>query len=113
MFSENYRRPIFILICNQSGKIIGGAAVSEEFFTVDVWGISWVSVHPAYRNKGLGQKLMEHCMQEISNRAGKTVSVILATYPNKTRLYERLSFVKAGQDHEGGYFMTKILPFNP
>lgn len=109
MFSKDYRRPHFIVACDEQNKIIGAAAYSEELFTVGVWGISWVSVHPDFRSQGIGQRLMERCMEQIAKTTQKTVTVILATYPGKTELYERCGFIKAGHDHEGGSFMTKVL----
>ena len=108
-FSSDYRHPVFIIACNLDNQIIGAAAYSEEFFTVDTWGISWVSVHENYRSQGIGYSLVERCLEHITKAARKTVTAILATYPGKTELYERLGFVHAGKDHEGGTFMTKIV----
>lgn len=108
-FSNDYRRPVFIIACNGENKIIGAAAYSEELFTVDVWGISWVSVHEDYRSQGIGQALVEKCIESIRSVANKTVTVILSTYPGKTKLYERCGFIKAGHDHEGGCFMIRSI----
>ncbi len=109
-FSSDYRRPIFIVACNNENKIIGAAAYSEELFTVDVWGISWVSVCQDYRSQGIGQALVEKCIEFISAvAANKDVTVILSTYPGKTKFYERCGFIKAGYDHEGGSFMIKSI----
>lgn len=110
-FSTDYRRPTFIVAHNADNKIIGAAAYSEELFTVGVWGISWVSVHKDYRSQGIGQSLVEKCIEHISQDAKKTVTVILATYPEKTELYERSGFVHSGKDHEGGSLMTKTVEY--
>ena len=108
MFSSDYRRPTF-LVALKDGKVIGSAAYSEEIFTVDVWGISWVAVAPDYRHQGIGQRLIDACLSEISATAKHPVSVILATYPQKTQLYEKVGFAKACQTHEDGWFMAKSL----
>ncbi len=108
MFSNDYRKPTFI-IALKDNKIIGTAAYSEEIFTVNTWGISWVSVHPEHRNQGIGQQLVETCLTKIKEEAKQSVTAILGTYPNKTRLYEKAGFKKAGQDEEGGSYMLKIL----
>ncbi len=108
MFSNDYRKPTFI-IATKNNEIIGAAAYSEELFTTRTWGISWVSVHPDNRNQGIGQKLVEACLEKIKEEAQQSVTVILGTYPDKTRLYEKLGFKKAGQDEEGGSYMLKIL----
>ena len=108
MFSNDYRKPTFI-IAKVGENIIAAAAFSEEIFTVGTWGISWVSVHQDHRNQGIGQKLVEACLDEISLRVPHTVTVILGTYPNKTQLYERTGFVEMRKDHDGGSYMMKTL----
>lgn len=111
MFSDVFRRPVFI-VAVENGQIIGCAAISEELFTVDVWGISWVNVHPDCERRGIGQKLVEACLHEITARTGKEVTVILNTYPGKTRLYDKMNFKKIADDHEGGHFMIKYVGGN-
>lgn len=108
MFSDNYRKPTFI-VAEINRSIIGAAAFSEELFTVGTWGISWVSVHQDHRNQGIGQKLVEACLAGILSKTSKTVTVILGTYPDKTELYERVGFVEMRKDHDGGSFMMKTL----
>lgn len=104
MFSNDYRRPNFLILW-ENDQIIGAASYSEELFTVNTWGISWVSVHPQNRNQGHGYALVKSCLNAIKNNAQKDVTVVLATYPDRTRLYEKLNFKAGGQDHEGGSFM--------
>ena len=108
MFSNDYRRPSFV-IAQDNGEIIGAAAYSEELFTVDVWGISWVSVHENYRNQGLAQKLIEACFDEIKAKVKNKITVALCTYPGKTGLYDRMNFTQGGKDHDGGLFMFKVV----
>jgi ribosomal protein S18 acetylase RimI-like enzyme len=110
MFSSDFRRPTF-LVAIENDNIIGSVAYTHEFFTLEpVWGISWLNVHPSKRNRGLGRRLMETCMSEISNKAARTVTLILATLPGKSALYDHLGFQKGGVDHNGGCLMTKTLP---
>lgn len=108
MFSQEYRRPTF-LVAKQEGTLVGAAAYSEELFTTGVWGISWVSVREDQRNKGIGQALIEKCCEAIADQASKKVTVLLATYPDKTGLYDRTGFEPLGLDHEGGSFMKKTV----
>jgi len=108
MFSNDYRKPTFI-IAETNETIIGAAAFSEELFTTGTYGISWVSVHKDQRKQGIGQRLVEECLEHIRSKASKTVTVILGTYPDKTQLYERIGFVEMRKDHHGGSFMMKTL----
>ena len=108
MFSSDYRRPIFVVAVIDDKKM-GAAAYSEEFFTVDTFGISWVSVHEKHRNQGIGQKLVTFCLENIEQDANKDVSVILCTYPDKTKLYEKIGFIHAGHDSYGGSYMLKTI----
>ena len=108
MFSHDFRRPVF-LTAKEGQALIGAAAISEEMFTVNTWGISWVSVLPGHRGKGLGLELVSACVAEISKRISKRSTIILGTYPGKTRLYEKAGFSGAATDHEGGCFMTRFV----
>ena len=108
MFSDDFRRPTFVIALSDS-KIVRAAAFSEEFFTVNVWGISWVSVHPDYRKRGIGQALVKKCIDEIKRKAKPSVTCILATYPEKTKLYERMGFKTSTYDAESGAIMSLSL----
>ncbi len=69
-FSDVFRSPTFI-VADKEGELIGCAAFSQEIFTVGIWGISWVSVHPDHERQGIGQKLIEACFKAIEKRAGR------------------------------------------
>jgi N-acetylglutamate synthase-like GNAT family acetyltransferase len=107
-FSADMRKPTFILAIDKD-EIIGTAAYTEELFTTDTWGIGWVGVKEPYRNRGIGQKIIESCLNCIKQQTSQTVTVILRTHPDKNGLYTKLNFSKLGLDHEGGLFMTKTL----
>ena len=110
-FSDAFRRPFFVI--GKSGKsIVAAAAISEELFTTNVWGLSWVAVHPENQNKGIGQDLCHFCLTYISNMAQQDITAIVLTYPDKTTLYDRLGFTKGSHDHLGGLFMTKKVPYH-
>src|SRR4051812_3321345 len=68
MFSDDYRRPVF-LIAVEGGDIIGSAACSHEMFTLlPMWGISWVNVRADRRNRGLGGALLAACIENIRKK---------------------------------------------
>lgn len=112
-FSTDFRRPSFIVAVH-ANEIMGCAAYSEQMFSMQTWGIHWVHVHSSYRRQGLGQRLVECCIDQIVTNGGEPVSIILATYPNGAKLYERSGFQKAAQNCQGGWFMVKnLLPHGP
>jgi N-acetylglutamate synthase-like GNAT family acetyltransferase len=110
-FSDDYRRPEFFIALD-SDKIVGSAALSEELFTVDIWGISWVAVDDSYRQQGIGERLVSACCDRILERVKKPVTAILATYPEQTKLYDNVGFQLVGKDHAGGSLMIKYLDFS-
>ena len=106
-FSNDFRRPQFFVVC-QDNKTVGAAAVTEELFTINTYGISWVSVDANYRRQGIGKRLVESCLSHIKQAAnGQPQSIILSTLPGQTGLYERVGFTRAAQDFEQGWIMTK------
>lgn len=106
MFSDDFRRPCFVIAKEGNGDVIGVASFSEELFTLETWGISWVCVHSDYRNQGVAKALVRFCLDEIVKICPR-FTAILATYPNKTKLYEDMGFIAAGKDHCGGSYMIK------
>jgi|GEM_PF-1409382 len=109
MFSQDFRRPSFLVAEVAGAGLIGTVAYSEELFTVDFWGISWVGVHSDYQSQGVGQMLVEACLESINQAAQKSATVIISTYPEKTHLYDRCGFKSIGHDHDGGEIMIKLL----
>lgn len=105
-FSGDFKKPRFIIAeIPDTGKLIGAYAYSEEIFTITVYGISWVSIHPEYQNNGYGSQLIQHAIKEIKKETNGPATIILNTYPDKTGLYDRNGFTRGGKDTHGGQFM--------
>ncbi len=111
MFSDSFRKSTFV-VCEKHNEIIAASAFSEELFTVDTWGVSWVCVDKKHRNQSVGQKIVNFCVDQISKHTNKPSTIILATYPDKTKLYEYCGFKEIGRDHEDGSFMIKYINKN-
>lgn len=108
MFSDSFRKPHFVVALDGT-DIIGAAAYSEEIFTVNLWGISWISVNEKSRHKGIAQYLVEECLRQIEKKAQDSVIVILVSALNKVEFYEGLGFKAQGTGEEGRRFMSYIL----
>ncbi|MFZ2587449.1 MAG: GNAT family N-acetyltransferase [Alphaproteobacteria bacterium] len=99
------------LIAELNGKLVGSGCVTEELFQPNTWGISWVRVENDLQGRGVGGDIVAFALNEIQKtlpKDGKT-TVILGTYPHKTKLYERFGFQKMAQDHTGGNMMFLIV----
>jgi len=80
---ENY----FALI--SKGKILGGAGYAYE--NKETANICWVFVDPSYHNKGLGTKLVNHCMDIL--KTNEKLNCIQLECSNITyNFYEKLGF---------------------
>jgi GNAT superfamily N-acetyltransferase len=56
-------------------------------------GIRFLAVHPSYRNRGIGQALMEECIRCCREKSIATIGLHTATFMDTAcRLYERLKF---------------------
>lgn len=109
MFTESFRKPHFVIALD-SDDIIGAVAYSEEIFTMNVWGLSWVSVNENSRHKNLRKYLIEECLRQIERKAKNNVVVILAALPHRVSAYEELGFNPVGTGETGRRFMSLILP---
>ena len=80
---ENY----FVII--SKGKILGAAGYAYE--NKETANICWVFVDPSYHNKGLGTKLVNHCMDIL--KTNEKLNTIQLECSNITyNFYEKLGF---------------------
>lgn len=108
MFSDDFRKPTFF-VAKDGAKIVASLCVTEELFTIDVFGISWVATHPRYQRRGVATALIDEGLSFIEHTAKRPVTVMLATYPDQTALYEKTGFETIGLDHVGGAIMVYYL----
>jgi predicted GNAT family N-acyltransferase len=108
MFTDSFRKPHFVIALD-SDDIIGAAAYSEEIFTVNIWGLSWVSVNEASRHKNLRRFLVEECFRQIERKVKNSVTVILAALPHRAEAYKKLGFNPVGNGDAGRQFMALTL----
>ncbi|WP_281086589.1 ribosomal protein S18-alanine N-acetyltransferase [Caldisphaera lagunensis] len=104
---ERYSRSIFLyyimfkkailLVASIDNNIVGyslGYMEDEE-----VGHIVSIAVKKAYRNNGIGTKLMESIENELKSRGAKLIKLEVSVDNNARKLYEKL-----------GYKMIKLLP---
>jgi len=104
------RKPRFVMATTPNDEIVGAMCFNEEFFSIDTWGISWLNVHENYRLQGIASQMIKLAVSEIQKCLnGKKGTLILVTYPQNTKLYEKFGFEVIGQDHENDSIMTKVL----
>lgn len=109
MFSDSFRKPHFVIALDGQ-DIIGAAAYSEEIFTTNIWGISWVSINDASRHTSVRKLILEECLRQIERKADHNVAVVMAALPHRVPLYEKVGFNPIGTGETGRRFMTMILP---
>lgn len=66
-----------------------------------------IALAPAYRNGGLGTRLIRELFDE-GDRSGRKVSIHVEIFNPARRLYERLGFVQAGE--RGVYLLMERAP---
>ncbi len=55
------------------GKIVGFAGYSDVGFDADIFSLLWCNVHPDFKGKGIGKKLTERRIKEITDEGGKKI----------------------------------------
>lgn len=105
MFSDSFRKPYFVVALDGT-DFIGAVAYSEEIFTVNIWGLSWISVNEATRHKNTERLIIEETIRQITKKAQSTISVTLACPPHKIPFYEKLGFIAVGIGNEERRFMA-------
>jgi len=60
--------------------------------------IDTIGVHPEYRGRGIGARLLQHLVDEFVNRRGETLGLLVAEgNPQAKRLYTKLGFKPVGK----------------
>jgi ribosomal-protein-alanine N-acetyltransferase len=92
--SELGRRYGMGLVAVEPGAVVGYVMVAQH---ADVWHILNVSVHPARRRMGIGERLLRELFARSEGQAerGFTLEVRVSNAP-AIRLYRKLGFVDGG-----------------
>lgn len=105
LLSPNLRDILRGYVWEEDGHIVGYTNANRQGGT-DTWYISAVGVQPAYRRRGIAQKLVEATNEMIRTRGG--VKVLLDMTDGNTpayKLYEKLGF-----EHYSSSSMYTITP---
>lgn len=91
-----YRRNNYhVYVYMYYGKIVATSAIMYEYkirYTQPKAYIEDVAVHPKYRGKGLGKKMVEHCLSCAKKR--NCYKVVLSCDDNVVGFYKSLGFKK-------------------
>ena len=106
------RKPLEILLVDQSQSIVGGLIASTSCWDWLVIDLLWV--HESQRYQGLGKQLMQLAEQEASDRGCKFATLSTISFQARG-FYEKLGYQVVGQldDHPPGqtkYWLQKMLP---
>jgi ribosomal protein S18 acetylase RimI-like enzyme/DNA-directed RNA polymerase subunit RPC12/RpoP len=73
-------------------------AFSESEFDGDAVGVvQWLHVAPAYRDRGFGERLLEHTETELLKNANRIESRVLAANEAGNAFYQANSYVRTGE----------------
>jgi len=103
LFHEYLEKLFFV--AEENGKIVGYVMADEKRNLI----VS-IAVHPAYRRKGYGKKLMEHVLNFMK---GKVILQVRKSNEIAIKFYEKLGFRKIGEikkyyiDGEDAILMAK------
>ena len=85
-----YVRPRFILACHGEA-VIGAAAWSPSMCSFSMYELSWATVLPQWRRRGVNALLLQERLRQIRALHGPTpFQVLVCTWPNP--LYARAGF---------------------
>jgi len=110
-FEDEINEDVEIVIYDD-GKVVGGIIGRSLWGTLE---IKRLAVHPDYRHKGIGSKLISAAETEAKRRKCNYLSLNTFSY-QAPEFYERLGFIKIGteQDFPRGfsrYFYQKKIIF--
>ncbi|HPR31523.1 MAG TPA: GNAT family N-acetyltransferase [Prolixibacteraceae bacterium] len=90
---EMYEQGMILFRFIQQNKTVGFVAMEQPDTEKPWWYIEKLSVLPAYRRKGIGTKLMQHVLREITRRGGTHISIALIDEEDDLQAwYQRFGF---------------------
>jgi GNAT superfamily N-acetyltransferase len=95
-------------IAELSSEPVGFAAVSQEY-TIGVFKLHKLYVHPLVQGKGIGKELLIKIIQEAKNSNASVIRLNVNRQNPAKNFYERSGFVIVGQEDIAigeGYFMN-------
>ena len=98
---------------NPDGKVIGIIGLySDRRYTSVLW-IGWFGVHPNYRRKGIGSRLLKYAEKEAKKRKAEILKVYSSSHKNELAshsLYINRGFIKTriNKTADRIYFSKKI-----
>ncbi|MFV0143547.1 MULTISPECIES: GNAT family N-acetyltransferase [Empedobacter] len=91
---EELRKPVLELLKNDYNQIIHP---QDETQAGEIY-IDTIAVSEDFRGKGIGSKILDYLIDEIGNKQGKTLGLLVDfTNPNAKKLYERKGFEVVGE----------------
>ena len=85
------KEPDSILVAVEDGRVVGTAFIISGFIPF----IFRLAVHPNYRNRGIGMKLMQFAEQVLKEKGHSHANILLAVNDEELqKLYERHGYEK-------------------
>lgn len=89
VFTSKFDSQVFV--AEISGKAVGVAII--DYGGRHVWALSWLAVHPRWRGRGTGSKLLEATKCYVKTKKGKAVVLsVNARRKRAIKLYEQIGF---------------------
>ncbi len=108
MFSLSLIKPTY-LVLEDKKEILGFGGFAPSWADNMIYNLFWINVHPNFKNKGAGKRIVESLIKEIKEIKKPLVKMILISTKIPS-FYERFGFEKITQKYDGDYIlMGKVL----
>lgn len=110
-FASSPWRPHFYTALHDADQIIGCAGYGPSWIGYNCYSIMWVSVFPAWQQKGVGKMLVSRCLNDL--RAIATLVTLSTTKPDFYEQhwgFRQLHAFPGRQDESAQVLMSLVLP---
>ncbi|MCH7850365.1 MAG: GNAT family N-acetyltransferase [Nanoarchaeota archaeon] len=107
MFSKSLIKPTY-LVAEEKGKLAGCGGFIPSWVDNNVYDIFWLSVHPNFKNKGVGKNIVRHLIKEVRKIKDPIAKLIIIS--TKIPLFFRnLGFKKISKKYDRNYILMGIV----
>jgi len=86
------------IVIEKEGELLGGTGYQMSPVGAEAQ-ISWIFVHPDYAGKGLGKKMVRHCLQLFRSQ-NRIRIVTVRTSQWAYKFFEKFGFVTIRKEHD-------------
>jgi N-acetylglutamate synthase-like GNAT family acetyltransferase len=106
MFSKSFNKPTYF-VAQQEKKIIALGGFIRSWADNTLLEMFWISVHPDFKSRGIGKKIVETLIEEITNLKSKPKPKLILISTKIPSFFEKFGFKIVSRNYDKDYSLME------